>query len=165
MTDTTTSRGRTAGWWWPWLIGALLVATAGGQAIMLYAATHDPTFAIEPDYYKKAVAWDTTMLHDRENARIGWRATGSMTTASGSNAAIRVVVTDSTGTPVTGAAVRALMIHNLDSAHPLTVELRESGSAYAAEVAHPRRGLWEIRLDAVRGSTHFTPSFRLDYTP
>ena len=58
MTD---ARRRTPGWWWPWFVVALLVATAGGQGIMLYAATHDPTFAIEPDYYQKAVAFDTTI--------------------------------------------------------------------------------------------------------
>ena len=47
------------GWYWPWFIGVLLVATAGGQGVMLYAATHDSTFALEPDYYKRAVAFDT----------------------------------------------------------------------------------------------------------
>ena len=72
MTD---ARRRTPGWWWPWFVVALLVATAGGQGIMLYAATHDPTFAIEPDYYQKAVAFDTTIQQERGNLALGWTAT------------------------------------------------------------------------------------------
>jgi len=155
---------RSAGWWWPWFIGALLVATAGGQGIMLYAATHDPTFAIEPDYYAKAVAFDTTILRDRENIQLGWRAAGTMTT-SGSAAALRVTLTDSAGTPISGARVRAVAIHNLDGSHPLSVALAESGAAYSGLIPGAHRGLWEIRVDAVLGTSHFTPSIRVDYSP
>ena len=84
MTD---ARRRTPGWWWPWFVVALLVATAGGQGIMLYAATHDPTFAIEPDYYQKAVAFDTTIQQERGNLALGWTATARA--AIGSNLTLR----------------------------------------------------------------------------
>jgi nitrogen fixation protein FixH len=157
-------KGRTAGWWWPWFIAALLVATAGGQAIMLYAATHDPTFAIEPDYYAKAVAYDTTIMRGRENIRLGWRASGAMTASDG-GASVRIAVIDSAGLPVTGARISAVAIHNLDGSHPIPVPLTEAGGGYVGRIDHAHRGLWEIRLDAVRGADHFTPSLRVDFTP
>lgn len=149
---------------WPWFIAALLVATAAGQGVMLYAATHDPTFAVEPDYYTKAVAWDTTMLRERENIRLGWHADGSMSAAV-SGAALRIAITDSAGAPVYGAQVRVTAIHNLDSRHPATIAMTESGAAYTGDLPGAHRGLWELRVDAVRGSSHFTPSLRVDFTP
>ena len=149
---------------WPWFIAALLVATAGGQFVMAYAATHDPTFAVEPDYYRKAVAWDTTMLRERENLKLGWRAHGSMV-RSGAGAEVRIAVTDSTGSPVAGADVRVVAIHNLDSGHRLAITLRESGLAYIGDLPGAHRGLWELRVDVVRGTGHFTPSLRVDFSP
>lgn len=149
---------------WPWFIAALLVATAGGQFVMAYAATHDPTFAVEPDYYRKAVAWDTTMLRERENLRLGWQATGSMA-RSGAGATVRVALNDSNGSPVSGAVVRVLAIHNLDGSHPVAIVLRESGPAYTGDLPGAHRGLWELRVDVVRGTSHFTPSLRVDFSP
>ena len=110
--------GRQSGWWWPWFVVALLVATAAGQGIMYYEATHDPTFAIEPDYYNKAVAYDSAMLRERETIALGWHPIGTMTAASPTDAAVRVVLTDSLGLPVVGARVRGSAIHNLDGSHP-----------------------------------------------
>lgn len=149
---------------WPWFIALLLVATAGGQFVMVYAATHDPTFAVEPDYYKKAVAWDTTMVRERENLRLGWQAAGSMARTD-AGAEVRIALTDSTGSPVAGAEVRVMAIHNLDGSHPVAIVLRESGPAYRGVLPDARRGLWELRLDVVRGTIHFTPSLRVDFPP
>ena len=163
--DPATGR-RQAGWWWPWFIVALLIATAAGQGIMYYEATHDPTFAIEPDYYSKAVAYDTAIVRARENVALGWRPVGVMTAASPSDAAVRVVLTDSLGLPVIGARVRGSAIHNLDGSHPVAVQFTDAGGgAYVATMAGARRGLWEFRLDAVRENSHFTPSLRVDYSP
>jgi hypothetical protein len=66
-----------SGRFWPWFVTALLVATAAGQGIMFYAATHDPTFAVEPDYYAKGVGFDTTMALERETAALGWHASAA----------------------------------------------------------------------------------------
>ena len=169
MTDDvrTPRPGRLPGWWWPRVIVAIFVATACGQAILIYSATHDPTFAIEPDYYRKAVAWDTTMRREGESLALGWRAAAAMTTDAAHGAAVRVVVTDSAGAPVRGALVRGLAIHNLDSSHPVALAFADSGDAYVARIAPAElhRGLWELRIDADRAGSRFMQSLRVDYAP
>jgi nitrogen fixation protein FixH len=162
MTD---ARRRTPGWWWPWFVVALLVATAGGQGIMLYAATHDPTFAIEPDYYQKAVAFDTTIQQERGNLALGWTAT-ARAAATPAAIVLQVTLTDRDGAPVAGAHVAGVAIHNLDGSTHHEATFTELGhGAYEARVASTRHGLWELRLDAKRAQDRFTPTLRVDVTP
>ena len=72
-----------SGRFWPWFVAALLAATAVGQGIMLYAATHDPTFAVVPDYYERAVAWDSTLAIEEASDALGWHATATLTRDGG----------------------------------------------------------------------------------
>jgi hypothetical protein len=49
---------RTSGAFWAWVPATLLGSMLAGLGIMAYIAVDDPTFALEPDYYDKAVHWD-----------------------------------------------------------------------------------------------------------
>lgn len=154
------------GLFWPWFVGALLVATVGGQGIMYYAATHDPTFAIEPDYYAKAVAWDSTMARERASAALGWRAWVTIARGPAGRPRLSVRVADSTGVPVTGANVRAVLISNLDAAHPLAVDLPDSARGqYEADLDRPHVGLWEVRLDVRTAGADFSPTLHTEFKP
>jgi nitrogen fixation protein FixH len=162
MTD---ARRRSPGWWWPWFVVALLVATAGGQGVILYAATHDPTFAVEPDYYKKAVDFDSTIQLQRGNLTLGWTAT-ARGTASPDTIVVQLTLADRVGAPVAGAHVAGVAIHNLDGGTHVPATFTDlGGGAYEARLATPRRGLWELRLDATRAGERFTPTLRMDVRP
>ena len=56
----------------------LILALLGGQivlmGVMTLLATSDASFAVEPDYYQKALHWDATVAQRRENARLAWSA-------------------------------------------------------------------------------------------
>ena len=154
------------GMFWPWFVAVLLAATAVAQGIMLYAATHDPTFSIEPDYYRKAVAWDSVMARERASAALGWSAAATMVPAGGDAATLRLTIADRTGAPVTGAAATAVLVNNLDGNAHLRVSLTESSAgAYSAALGKRRSGLWEVRLDARRGDSRYVPTLRLEYQP
>lgn len=151
------------GWYWPWIIIALLVATAAGQGVMLYAATHDPSMAIEPDYYRKAVDWDTQMAQDAANRSLGWTARASIGGVDASGSEVVVALADAEGLPVAGARVRVAAIHNLDGARHVEGTLTEgAGRTYTARLPLHRAGLWELRVDAVRGADRFTASLRAE---
>lgn len=156
---------RPAGWWWPWLIVSLLVATAAGQAIIWYQATHDPTFAIEPDYYNKAVAWDSAMARQRENIALGWTATAEAASGAGNAMTLVVRLRDRDGNPLPGARVQAVAVSNLDASHPVSLALAESDGAYRGAVAAAQPGIWEIRLDARARGARFTPALRVEHAP
>jgi nitrogen fixation protein FixH len=150
---------------WPWFVASLLVATAAAQGIMLYAATHDPTFAVVPDYYNKAVAWDSTLAVEEASAALGWRAALDLE-AAGPATAVRVVVTDSAGVPVAGAAVHAELVSNLDAAHPVALALADEGDGrYATTTSALRPGIWDVRLDVRARGSRFTPVVRTEYRP
>jgi nitrogen fixation protein FixH len=156
---------RLGGRFWAWFVAALLVATAAAQGIMLYAATHDPTFAVEPDYYARGVAFDSTMALERRNASLGWRATADFAAVAGGTR-LRVRLSDPTGTPVRGANVRAVLVSNLDASHPVSVSLAADDSGgYVATTEVLHRGLWDVQLDARRDTDRFTPVVRAEYTP
>lgn len=158
---TTTRSGRL----WPWFIGALLAATVVAQAIMLYAATHDATFAVVPDYYARGLAFDSTIAQERRNLMLGWRASAAFApAAAGTTVSVRLA--DQAGAPVAGATVRAELISNLDASHPLEIALTADGEgSYVATTQFLRRGLWDVRLDALKGGERFTPVMRVEYAP
>jgi len=158
---TTEKKGR----FWPWFVAALLAATAATQGIMFYAATHDPTFAIEPDYYAKGVGFDSTMAVERETAALGWHVSAAFADAP-RGTMLRVRLTDATGAPVRDAHVNAELVSNLDASHPTAVALAGDGTgAYVATTDRLHRGLWDVRLDARRTGDRFAPVVRAEYTP
>jgi nitrogen fixation protein FixH len=151
------------GWYWPWLIIALLVATAAGQGVMLYAATHDATFSLEPDYYRKAVAWDTVMQQERANRALGWHASAVVGTSDATGRDVAISLAGGDGRPVHGARVRVTAIHNLDGDHHIARTLVGGADGrYTGHLPLVHDGLWELRVSAMRGRDQFTTSLRVD---
>ena len=57
---------------WPIGVTVILGATIAVNLWVMKIANSDPSFAIEPDYYRKAVHYDSTMAQQRLNASLGW---------------------------------------------------------------------------------------------
>lgn len=148
------------GAYWPWLLTLALLFTVSANVVMLFAANSDRNGSVvEPDYYRKAVAWDSTMARRAASDRLGWHATATVErSVAGVASAGEVVVriADAAGAAVQGATVTATLIHNLDAGHPTVLSLREApGGGYAARapIAHP--GRWEVRIEAERAGARF----------
>jgi hypothetical protein len=154
---------KTKGWYWPWLIGALLVATVAGQGVMLYAAASDDTMSIEPDYYKKAVAWDSTAALDSVSALLHWKADVKISGAGVSGGDLVVILTDAAGDRVADAHVKVIAIHNLDGKRHIEAVLDQSADGrYSAHMPLDHAGLWEVRVQAERGADHFRTTTRAE---
>jgi nitrogen fixation protein FixH len=152
------------GWIWPLMIVAALSFTVGANVVMLSAASGDANGSVvEPEYYRKAVEWDRTMARRAESERLGWRAAVAMGERADTARTVRVVLTDSAGAAVRGADVTVTMIHNLDAATPVRGALAAAeDGAYAGALPALRRGLWEVRVDARRGTERFQVTLRAD---
>jgi nitrogen fixation protein FixH len=154
---------KSKGWYWPWLIAALLVATVAGQGVMLYAAASDDTMSIEPDYYKKAVAWDSTASLDSISALLHWKADVTIGGAGASGGELVVILTDAAGDGVTDAHVKVIAIHNLDGTRHIEAMLDERADGrYAAHMPLDHAGLWEVRVQAERGADHYRTTSRAE---
>lgn len=165
-TGSAAGRGPTRALAWPIGIAVILAVSVAANVFMFRLANGDPSFAVEPDYYRKAVHWDDELAQRRHNVELGWRTTAALTPAGDGGAELRVWLTDSTGAPLDGATVRAQAfavgraadVSNLTlvaSAHP-------AGGSYAARLPAARAGRWELRLEATRGADRFTAVERLE---
>jgi nitrogen fixation protein FixH len=145
---------------WPIGIATILGLTVVANIWVMRVANNDPSFAIEPDYYKKAVAFDSTIAEERRSATLGWTARSTIT---GADSAVRVtvVLNDAAQHPLQGATVTITALANARANDVLSATLVErTPGTYDAPLAARFVGEWEVRVDAVRGADHFVASTR-----
>jgi nitrogen fixation protein FixH len=152
---------------WPWGIATVLALTVAGNAVIYYAANDANAAAVEPDYYRKAVEWDSTLAQADRNQRLGWTADvdlGPLESGGTSEATIRL--RDADGSPVSGARLGITAIHNAIATTPLhAVATTDSTGRARLTLPLGHHGLWEFRLEASRGTQRYTASLRQDTEP
>jgi nitrogen fixation protein FixH len=148
-----------------WIAGVVttLALTVGANIWLMTVAGDDPSVAVEPDYYQKAVAFDSTLAQGRRNATLGWRVTPSLARITDGRATeLRVRLADATGASIADATVTVEAMANARSDVRLTATFTAEGDGYVATLPIARPGLWEFRFSVTRGAQHFTASERLD---
>lgn len=157
-TDPSTKDGR------GWIAAVVLIlgTTVAANVYVMHLAGDDPSFAIEPDYYDRALHWDDELAQRERNARLGWRAAPTLDVAA-AQGTLQVRLADAVGAPVRDATVRvsAFPIARATQVVEATLAPRADG-AYAAPFPVQRSGAWEVRVEAVRGGDRFTSVHRLD---
>ena len=148
---------------WPIGIATILLLSAGSNIMVMFIAKADPAFAVEPDYYQKAVTWDATMEQQRLNTSLGWQATGSLALATpGTPGRVSVSLVGPGNTPIGDAVVAVEAMHNARASQRYEASLMPDGAGrYAAALDAHRPGEWEVRVTATRGSERFTQSLRI----
>jgi len=157
-------------WTWPAIVIGLLVLGVGANLALLVVATSDPGFAVEPDYYAKAVAWDDKRAQDARNLALGWRLTADARADAAAvppALAVGVELTDAAGRPIDGAAVHVEAFPVSRSQNLLQADLAARGAGrYAASLPLVRMGIWELRFTAARGADRFTRTSQIEvYRP
>jgi nitrogen fixation protein FixH len=153
------------GAWWPVAIVGVLAVTVGANVVLIVAARDPNAYVVEPHYYEKALAWDSTMAIADRSAALGWQVDATLHGWTPAGTPLVVQLADSTAAPVAGAEVRAELLNNLSPAHPVAAVLADAGGGrYTATVPLPRTGLWEIRLEARRDGDLFLADLRRDAT-
>jgi nitrogen fixation protein FixH len=145
------------GWLWPLGLGLALALSAGSNILFMVLANRDASFAVEPDYYRKALEWDRTMAQEAANRALGWRVSveAAMAGTQGRRLTLRLVDRDGRG--VDGAIVSVEALHGARAADVVSGRLSGEGQGrYAAELPLARAGLWELRVRAERGGQIFT---------
>lgn len=148
---------------WPWVPAGLLACMLTGLGTMATIAARDPGFALERDYYTKAVAYDRVIAQRGENARLGWLLETELGEAvAGQRTPFRLKVRNAEG-PVAGARVSVEALRNATAQTPVDAMLVEhTPGEYAGNLPLGRGGLWELRLTVERGAERFTAVERRD---
>jgi len=152
------------GWYWPVAIVALLVGGAAANIAFMIVANRDATFAVEPDYYRKAVDWDRTMAQEARNVELGWQVSARLEPVDGGRARLVARVADRDGHPVSDAAVVVEAFPSARARDIASFTLAPAGpdGTYAVMLTRARPGLWELRLRATRGEQVFTRTLSQD---
>ena len=152
------------GWYWPVVIVVLLVGSAGANIGFMIVANRDASFAVEPDYYRKAVEWDQAMAQEARNAELGWTVSARLGLAGAEQAWLIAAVRDRAGAPITGAAVTVEAFPSARAREIASFTLEPTGDAgvYAAALPSGRPGLWELRVRVTRGGEVFTRTLSQD---
>jgi nitrogen fixation protein FixH len=147
---------------WPIAIGGILGLTIAANIWLIRVANGDPTFAIEPDYYRKALHWDDELAQRRHNDALGWTVTPTLSLERRSGM-LDVALRDRDGVPVTGASVEVVAVHNTRAADPVAARLAGDGRGhYRAALDTDRPGLWQLRFEIRRGAERFTADLRVE---
>lgn len=151
------------GAWWPIAIVGVLAVTVGANVALILAARDPNAYVVEPDYYRKAVNWDSTMAQARASVALGWRVDAALGGWTSAGTPLRVRLADSTGAPLSGVQLKVELINNLTPETPVHVAPAEVGvGSYEASVPLARPGLWELRLQARRAGAFYTADLRRD---
>lgn len=148
----------------PGIVFGLLGLNAAVVGITLYLAHSDRSFAVEPDYYQKAMAWDSAAAQRERSAALGWTASLTVGDPTSAGRVITLTLTDRSGAPIQEADASIIAFHNARAADHFTANLRptETPGRYAAALPLERPGLWEFRISAARGQDSFATVIRRD---
>lgn len=137
---------------WPGMVLGLLGLQVVMCVVAITLATRDPSVAVEPDYYQKALHWDDSQAAKARQAALGWAinveqgATNEM-----GETTLRLRLTDKAGQPLAAASVSGEFFHRARA------NTRASFSAnqielglYESKLRLGRPGMWEFRVTATR---------------
>jgi len=144
---------------WPAVIVGALAVHVVASLVTVWIATSNPSYAVEEDYYQKALAWDSSRDQERRNTELGWRLDPEVTTAAspGADPILAVRLVDRDGRSLDGAAVSVATFHNARADEILRADLVPEGDGlYSCGLAMRRSGVWELRFVVERGGERFT---------
>ncbi len=123
-----------------------------------------PASPVESDYYRKAVAWDSTLEQGRRNVALGWQVAPTLgPVGRGRPSQLVLDVRDSAGRRVRDARVtiEARQVAHAADVVRATLSADSSGGLRRGIAARSLRSVWEMRIVATRGSDRYASSVRL----
>lgn len=154
---------RASGTFWAWVPALLLGSMLSGLGTLAYIALDDPHFALEPNYYDKAVHWDSARAAAQRSRETGFSVELAPLVEHGGVVSIVLELRDRQQHPVAGAELLLEAFPNAYASRVERLRLREvSPGTYAGELRGAVPGLWELRLTATSATTHFEQVVRSD---
>ncbi|MCB9654662.1 MAG: FixH family protein [Deltaproteobacteria bacterium] len=130
------------------VVVAIFMATVvGANFFLILKATTDPSFAVETDYYQKALDWDAQQEARLKSDALGWSAK-----VDASRDKLVLELSDRGGEPIADAHVRVEAFHSARASQRVRAELQhDRDGVYSLRRSFERPGLWAYRFVAERG--------------
>ncbi|MEP0845746.1 MAG: FixH family protein [Phycisphaerae bacterium] len=155
-------------WLWPGLVIGLIVMQAALAGTLIVCATNDPSFAVEPDYYRRALNWDAEAAQRRASDSLGW--TLSLEVAPAANVVgereVRFRLRDHAGAPINDAHLDVTVFHHARGNERIGLMPAEKGGGeYICAAPLRKAGTWEFRVRALRGMDQFVATELVEVEP
>lgn len=134
---------------WPLIVAGALLGHASFMVLVAVIASGDPSHAVEPNHYDKALAWDshreTLLAAERDGLRIEPRVESETTGLRRQQ--IVVTLRDAAGNACNPTALRGELFHHARAAdrQSLTFSQDENGQ-WVSKCDMQRVGAWELRV-------------------
>ncbi len=139
---------------WPAFVCGLLSINVIIVGVTVYFAVTDRSAGIEPDYYRRAAAYEDTLRQNAANQRLAWSAAVHV---DGANQRVLVTLKDRDGRAIDGASVKAEVFASLRSADRQALLLTTTGEGqYAGAARVTVGGRWRVRLTVQVGRDTWT---------
>lgn len=159
MAEAQVGQKRRDGWWYPWIFVAGFAVVLSVNATMIYFATSTFNGLETADPYEKGVAYNKEIAAADAQAALGWSGDFAVTgvrpakNGEGRQAAVRLKVQSADGSPVDGLTVIAELRRPTQAGMDQKIDLLPSAPGeYAAVVAVPLPGLWDVRIVSSRAA-------------
>jgi len=141
---------------WPIGVVAVLRLTIGANAVLFWVANRGEGPSVERDYYRRAVAWDSTLAEQARSRALGWHVTASLTSPADGRSTLDCTVVDAQGAPVAGAQVHVEGFAIAHSTLRFDAPLNEvAGGHYAVRLPVDRTEWHELRFTVARENDRF----------
>lgn len=144
---------------WPAMVAIVFLGNIGLAAWVIVASSSDPSFAVESDYYEKAINWNDEIDQRERNAALGWSVSveGTPRLSEAGWCDVTLAVRDRDGSPIDGAVVTllALPIARAHETFQLTLDPTGPGT-YAGRINEARYGRWQLRVRVEHEGDVFT---------
>lgn len=137
--------------WIPWTIVAGFAIVIAVNGALIYFAMSTFTGVETDRHYERGLAYNQTIAAAEAETARGWRLEPVFESRGPGVGRLTVVFADRDGAPLSGAVVRAYFVRPTQAGHDVDVPLTERGGGrYAADVALPLAGQWDLRVVAER---------------
>ncbi len=146
---------------WIGIVVALLGFSVATQAVLIWSALDDPSFAVEPDYERKARDWDLLSAERQRSRELGWTTSLSPRAVVSGQVDVTFEAFDRHGKPVREATVNVETFHIARASTIFRARLIATGDGvYGARMPLSRPGTWEFRLRVQSGDDIYTETLR-----
>ncbi|MEX0747600.1 MAG: FixH family protein [Rhodothermales bacterium] len=147
---------------WPLFIIFILAVGIGGAFSILFAANSDGGVQVVEDYYRQAVAWDSTAAVRARADALGWRADLNVYVSGEPLQTIEFTVVDSTGSAVLGlrGTVRLSRPQHAKPVAEIPFYAAGEPGTYRVKAPLAASGLWDFGIEARNDSADFVVTIR-----
>ncbi len=152
----------TTDWTWPAAIIGLILFGMTMTFGLLFASRVDGGPEVIPGYYDKAVAWDEIAATRAASRALGW----TVDVEHAENSTLQLELLDRNGEPVPDAQGTLTLTrpHEATFSEVIPFRVDASGTATDLTVSAHGAGLWDVRIDAMRGSDRFIHELRREWS-